>query len=119
MGAGVFNTDPRAWLRWLVRAGVAVGVVLLLSALPYRLIGGTGAGKLGAMRQELSRVELEIGQTSSELKQRRRRVDALKNDTRTIETIARQELHMLYPHEKTLRLSDADKRAGTTAEAQQ
>lgn len=96
------------WLRWCARAVVIGGVVLVLSALPYQLVGGAGTGKLGAMRQELGRVRTEIGDTSDELTERRRRVDALKNDTRTIETIARQELHMLYPHEKMLRLSDSD-----------
>lgn len=98
------------WLRWLLRAGIVAGFVMLLSLLPYRLIGGTGSQKLGVMRQELSRVKSEIGETSIELSERRMRVDALKNDTRTIETIARQELQMLYPHEKTLRLRDVAQR---------
>ncbi|MCP4449785.1 MAG: hypothetical protein GY811_31305 [Myxococcales bacterium] len=68
------------------------------------------------MRQELARVKADIGQTSEELRDRRRRVDSLKNDTQTIETIARQELHMLYPHEKTLRLSDVESAQNSTAE---
>ncbi len=100
-------------MRWLLRVALIAAIVLVLSALPYQLIGGTGSGKLGAMHQELHRVELEIAKTSDELASRRRRVDALKNDTRTIETIARQELHMLYPHEKTLRLGDVESHSGS------
>tara|TARA_R110002096_G_scaffold416429_1_gene618887 strand:+ start:42116 stop:42430 length:315 start_codon:yes stop_codon:yes gene_type:complete len=100
-------------MRWGLRAAFIAAVVLVLSALPYQLIGGTGSGKLGAMHKELRRVEVEIAETSEELTARRRRVDALKNDTRTIETIARQELHMLYPHEKTLRLGDVESHKGS------
>ncbi len=95
------------WIRWFFRAALIAAVVLVLSVLPYQFVGGTGSKKLSAMRAELLRVERETEETRADVRVRRRRVDALKNDTRTIETIARQELHMLYPHEKTLRLGDA------------
>ncbi len=95
-------------MRWVLRAGIVAGIVLILSVIPYQRIRGSGSGKLGAMQQELRRVEAEIGQTTDEVRDRRLRVDALKNDTQTIEAIARQELHMLYPHEKTLRLGDVE-----------
>jgi len=95
-----------SWLRWILRAAAAVIVVVLLSALPYYGLNKSGSGKLERMQQELDKTQSEIGQTSTDVLQRRRRVDALKNDTSTIEAIARQELQMLYPHEKTLRLSD-------------
>jgi len=113
MGAALSIRDLRTWIRWLFRAGLIAVVVLVLSALPYQLVGGTGSGKLGDMHKELRRVQIEIAQTTDELTTRRLRVDALKNDTQTIETIARQELHMLYPHEKTLRLGDVESKSSS------
>ena len=92
------------WIRWSVRAVLASGVVLLLSYLPYRVVARHDEGKLVEMRGELHRVQREISEHETDLAVRRLKVDALKNDTGTIEDIARQELQMLYPHEKALRL---------------
>lgn len=94
-------------MRWLLRLGIAAAVALALSALPYQQVARKGEGKLGAMQQELARAQAEISRTEDDIVSRRRHVEALKTDTRTVETIARQELHMLYPHEKMLRLGNA------------
>ncbi len=107
MTAAASIRDLQQWIRWCVRAALIAAVVLVLSVLPYRLVGGTGSEKLSAMRGELARVQRETEKAQADVTARRLRVDALKNDTRTVETIARHELHMLYPHEKTLRLSDS------------
>ena len=106
MAAKVLGRDARSWIRLLLRAGVVVGVMAALSALPYQLVGDTGDGKLGRMRQELRRARVEMAQIGTELEGRRRQVEALKNDPQSIEAIARTELQMLYPHEKTLRLRE-------------
>jgi cell division protein FtsL len=50
-------------------------------------------------------MRLEIAESQTEVAARLRLVQALKTDTRTIEDIARQDLQMLYPHEKMLRLN--------------
>lgn len=87
-----------------MRALLAGGVVLVLSYLPYRLVAHRDQGKLESMRSERARVQREIRTHEADLIARRLKVEALKNDTGTIEDIARQELQMLYPHEKALRL---------------
>jgi hypothetical protein len=84
---------------------VATAFALLLSYLPYRIVAEPGERKLQDMQSELRRVRSEIALRQVEVGERRRQVRALKTDTRTIEDIARQDLQMLYPHEKTLRLS--------------
>lgn len=98
------NIESGPWIGWLLRALVAGGVVLVLSYLPYRLVAHHDQGKLESMHNELSRVQREIRAHETDLIARRLKVAALKNDTGTIEDIARQELQMLYPHEKALRL---------------
>ena len=96
-----------SWLSWLVRVALAGGVMILLSYVPYRFVARHDESKLVEMRGELHRVEREISKHETDLAVRRLKVDALKNDTGTIEDIARQELQMLYPHEKALRLKRA------------
>jgi cell division protein FtsB len=103
MGA-VSNERSGLWLQWTARVLLAAGVAILLSYLPYRFIGGEGVSKLTEMRAELARVNSDIVRGDSDVRERKLRVEALKNDTRTIEDLARQELQMLYPHEKALRL---------------
>ena len=82
-----------------------MGIALLLSYVPYRIVARPGEKKLQKMSAELARVQADIENTQADVAERRAFVQALKNDTRTIESIARKNLHMLYPHEKTLRLS--------------
>lgn len=91
-----------ALLTWGVRIAVACGVAFALSVIPYRAMGGNQ--KLDEMNTQLAAVENEIAATALDLRRRQRLVQALKTDTRAIEKIARDELQMLYPHEKTLRL---------------
>ncbi len=104
---GAVSTDWRgkALLAWGARVLVAGAVALTLSYLPYRVVAEPGERKLQDMKVELARVRSEISQGKVDVSKRRRHVEALKSDTRTIEDIARQDLQMLYPHEKTLRLS--------------
>ncbi len=90
------------WAVWPVRVLIACGIAIVLTFIPYRAMGGNQ--KLDEMNQQLTLVEREIAETSLDLTRRMRRVQALKTDTRAIENIARDELRMLYPHEKTLRL---------------
>jgi cell division protein FtsB len=105
MGAVSTDRSGRAYLAWGLRVVIATGFALLLSYLPYRIVAQPGERKLQDLRSELSRVQSEIAERQLDVGERRRQVRALKTDTRTIENIARQDLQMLYPHEKTLRLS--------------
>lgn len=98
-----------SWLRWSLRVLIATGAAVMLSYLPYRVVGRSDDRKLANMRAELARVRAETAAIESNLGERRRLVRALKTDTRIIEDIARDELQMLYPHEKTLRLSPGRK----------
>lgn len=111
MAAVSTEKGGRAYLAWGLRVLFASAVALLLSYLPYRIVAQPGERKLRDMQAELSRVRSEIGLREVEVGERRRRVEALKTDTRTIENIARHNLQMLYPHEKTLRLSAASAEA--------
>ncbi len=103
--AGV-STDRRgkAQLAWGVRVLAAGAFALLLSYLPYRIVAQPGERKLREMNAELYRVGAEIALSKVDVAKRRRQVQALKSDTRTIEDIARHDLQMLYPHEKILRI---------------
>jgi cell division protein FtsB len=101
------STEPRgrAFLAWGIRILAVAAVALVLSYLPYRIVAEPGEQKLQDMKSELDRTRLEIGDSQREVAARQRQVQALKTDTRTIEDIARQDLQMLYPHEKILRLN--------------
>lgn len=105
MAADSIGQSGRAYLAWGVRGLLACGFALLLSYLPYRIVAQPGEQKLQDMRAELLRVKSEIVERKSEVASRRLQVQALKTDTRTIEDIARENLQMLYPHEKMLRLT--------------
>ncbi len=107
MGAVSIEARGR-WIRWIYRGLLVGGFVLLLSYLPYRFLAREDQTKLEQMRSELSRVKTEIRKHEADLSVRRKKVEALKNDTGTIEDIARDELQMLYPHEKALRLKRKD-----------
>ncbi len=110
MGARRFTQNSNAWTRWLLRLGVAAALMAGLSTLSNERVPSDGGEKLGVMRQELARARAGIAQTQDDIVSRRRHVEALKTNTLTIETIARQELHMLYPHEKILRLGNSANR---------
>jgi cell division protein FtsB len=101
------STDRRgrAHLARAIRVFFAAAIALTLSYLPYRMVAQPGEQKLRDMNAELQRVGSEIEMRKTAVGKRRRSVEALKTDTRTIEDIARHDLQMLYPHEKTLRLS--------------
>jgi cell division protein FtsB len=100
------STEPRgrAFLSWGIRVLAVTAVAVLLSYLPYRIVAEPGEQKLQDMRTELARTRLEIAESKTEVAARQRQVQSLKTDTRTIEDIARQDLQMLYPHEKILRI---------------
>ena len=104
MGAVSTDRRGRAHLAWGLRVVMAGAIALLLSYLPYRIVAEPGEQKLREMNTELHRVRAEIALSKVEVAKRRRHVQALKNDTRTIEDIARHDLQMLYPHEKILRI---------------
>lgn len=105
MGAASTDWRGKAILVWGLRATVAGAIALVLSYLPYRVVAEPGERKLLEMQTELVRVRSEIASSKVEMEQRLVHVQALKSDTRAIEDIARQDLQMLYPHEKTLRFS--------------
>jgi cell division protein FtsB len=105
MGAVSTDQRGRAYLAWGIRALLAAAVAVALSYLPYRIVAEPGERKLRDMNTELERVRSEIAIGKVDVGKRRRQVEALKSDTRTIEDIARNDLQMLYPHEKSLRLS--------------
>ena len=111
MGDASTDRGVRAYLAWGLRVLLASAFALLLSYLPYRIVAQPGEHKLQDMQAELLRVRSEIAHRQVEVGERRLRVQALKTDTRTIENIARHDLQMLYPHEKTLRLSIASAEA--------
>jgi cell division protein FtsB len=105
MGAVSTDRRGRAHLAWAIRVLFAAAIALTLSYLPYRIVAQPGEQKLRDMNVELRRVRSEIESSKVAVGKRRRHVEALKTDTRTIEDIARHDLQMVYPHEKTLRLS--------------
>jgi cell division protein FtsB len=111
MAAVSTDRRGRAHLAWGLRVLGASAFALALSYLPYRIVSQPGERKLHEMNTELQRVRAEIAQSTVEVAKRRRYVQALKNDTRTIEDIARHDLQMLYPHEKILRIPK--RRSGT------
>ena len=96
------ETVAASWIQWGIRVAIAVAIALTLSVIPYRAIGGNT--KLAQMDAELAKVTADIADLKKDVRRRKRFVRALKSDVTTIETIARDELQMLYPHEKTLRL---------------
>ena len=85
-----------------MRVVAATSIAFVLSVVPYRAM--SHGNKLDQMNTELAKVNDEIAALKEDLSRRKRLVRALRVDTTAIENIARDELQMLYPHEKILRL---------------
>jgi cell division protein FtsB len=95
---------------WAVRLGVALTLALGVAYLPYRLVGGRSGAQLDRMRGELDRARGTIGRLRAENAERKREIEALKNQPTAIEDIARHELGMVREGELVLRFERPEDR---------
>jgi len=86
-------------LPWIRRALLIAGLAAGLALVPISLSGEASADQVERMRDELDATRSRIRQLQLDTSERALRIDALRNDERAIEEIARDELGMVFPGE--------------------
>ncbi|PNU21576.1 septum formation initiator [Geothermobacter hydrogeniphilus] len=87
--------------------------LLLLAG--FALLGDNGVLRLWKGYQQRQELRIKVGQLRDENRHLRREIEALKNDRRTIEDLARRKLGMVRPDELVYQFPPTGK-TGTAAE---
>lgn len=95
--------DQRKLMQGLM-ARIAVGVfgLLIVAMLLLAVFNDGGALSVHDRYEKLAEIKAEIASLNEQNQQLRKRIDSLRNDPKTIEKLAREELRLVKPGEVVL-----------------